>query len=258
MKLSEYKRKQIEHENRHRPQYNLELVNLAPVERFYLERQYRFALSLLEELALQDQIDTILVCGLGAGADLAFWLSHLHLEHAFGLDFSIEAIKATVRKLLLEESPGHTSSILADFETIPLQDDAVDLGIFVNSLHHALDPAMGYRELWRVSRKGVLLIEPYSTPITRLFARIGLAEDVEEAGNKVVRFQTKDFLLWSEDQLCQYKSRPHLWYYHPAIFRRLLPVFDSGFGFELFKILYSLADLILIPLRSKLAIVLAK
>ncbi len=50
MKMPEYKRRQIEFENRMRPRYNLEPVRWTPVERFYAEREYSYGLELLRDI----------------------------------------------------------------------------------------------------------------------------------------------------------------------------------------------------------------
>ena len=48
MTLPEYKRKQIEHEDRYLPGYSLEPIRRTPVEQFYAEREYSIGLTLLQ------------------------------------------------------------------------------------------------------------------------------------------------------------------------------------------------------------------
>lgn len=258
MSLPEYKQIQIEHEDRHRIHYNLEAIQQTPTEKYYAEREYAFGLSLLEQLLSFEEVGTLLVCGVGAGADLHYWLTNLPLRSVLGLDFSIEAIRATQRRVHLNDLPDIVSYMRADFENIPLRDSSVDVGIYVHTLHHALDPAQGFRELWRVSKKGVLLIEPLSTPVTRLFARLGIAQDIEDVGNKVIRFKLDDYLRWVGTNGVAYRSRAYFYYYHPFIYKRLLPIFDSKLGLQVFRGIYRTLDAVLIPLRSKMATVLVK
>jgi len=125
-------------------------------------------------------------------------------------------------------------------------------------LHHALAPERGFKELWRVSSRGVLLIEPLATPVTRLFARIGIARDVEEEGNKVIRFTLRQYLSWAGHACSAYQSQAYFYYDHPIIYRRLLPLFNSRLGMKLFEKLYAVGNVLLIPFRSKMAAVLVK
>lgn len=258
MTLPDYKRRQIEHEDRYRPRYSLEPIHRTPVEEFYAEREYSVGLTLLQKLLPLQEVKTALVCGVGAGDDLHYWLTHMPVAHVIGLDFSIEAIRSTQRRIQLNHLPEIVHFALADFENNPLQDDAIDLGIFVRTLHHALDPELGFKELWRVSRRGVLLIEPLATPVTRLFARLGIARDVEEEGNKVIRFTLRQYLSWAGRECSAYRSRTYLYYYHPLIYNRLLPLFNSHRGAKLFDKLYWMGNALLIPFRSKMAAVLVK
>jgi ubiquinone/menaquinone biosynthesis C-methylase UbiE len=256
--LVEYKRKQIEHEDFHRPRYNLEPVNWTPVEAYYIEREYAHALRLLRRQLPPEAIKTLLVCGVGAGADLHYWLTHLPLVEAVGLDFSIESIRASQRRIELNGLPDVFRFMRADFEHIPLADNAVDVGVFVHTLHHAFDPEQGFKELWRVSRRAVLLIEPFSTPITRLFARIGIAQDVEEVGNKVVRFTLDQYREWAGQECRAFEGESHFYYYHPVIYQQILPRFNSRLGTPLFKLLYQAANTLLLPMHSRLVAVLVK
>ena len=43
---------------------------------------------------------------------------------------------------------------LGDMEAVPIEDDAVDLAFFSQSLHHALRPERAIREAWRIVRPG--------------------------------------------------------------------------------------------------------
>jgi ubiquinone/menaquinone biosynthesis C-methylase UbiE len=258
MSLAEYKQKQIEHEDLRRTRYSLAPVSWTAVEQFYVHQEHTHGLRLLHKLLPAQHMNTILVCGVGAGDDIHYWLTHLPLSAALGLDFSIESIRASRRRIALNNLPDIFRFLRSDFEDIPLRDNAIDIGVFVHTLHHALDPERGFKELWRVSRRAVLLIEPLSTPITRLFARVGIAQDVEETGNKVLRFRMKQFLDWAGDDCAAYLGESHLYYYHPAIYRYILPAFNFPLGLPLFKLLYHMANIALPPLHSRIVAVLVK
>jgi len=256
--LAEYKRQQIKHEDFHRPHYNLSPLRRTPVEQYYADREYAHGLMMLGKLLPAESIATMLVCGVGAGDDLHYWLTHMPLKHVFGLDFSIESIKASRRRIQLNHLPDILTCVRADFENIPLADNAVDLGVFVHTLHHAFNPEQGFRELWRVSRRAILLIEPLATPVTRFFAWMGLAQDVEDVGNKVLRFNLAQYLDWVGPECLGYLGETHLHHYHPLIYRRILPIFNSNAGTEVFKLWYQCMNLLFWPLHSRLVAVLVK
>lgn len=258
MTPSDYKHRQIEHADQTRPRYNLAPIRRTPIEHFYADREHAIGLELVRKLLPIERIQTLMVCGVGAGDDLHYWLAHIPLKEVFGLDFSIEAIKSSQRRVRLNNLPEIVRYFRADFENIPVCDNAVDFGVYVHALHHALNPERAFKELWRVSRMGMMLIEPLSTPVTRLFAKLGLAQDVEEAGNKVIRFKPQQVVRWAGDERCKYLSRTYLYYYHPLIYRRLLPLFNSDLGFKAFRALYALGNVLLFPLRSKMAFVRVK
>jgi ubiquinone/menaquinone biosynthesis C-methylase UbiE len=256
--LSEYKRKQMEHEDRNRPKYNLQPVEWSPIQKFYAEYEYSRGLKLIQDLLPLESIRTLLLCGVGAGSDLHYWLTHLSMEAVLGLELSREAIQATQRRVALNCLPEITKYIQGDFENISLNKDVVDFGVFVHSLHHAQDPEQAFKELWRVSRKGVLVIEPLSTSVTRFFSSIGLAQDWEPAGNKVIRFTPEQFVEWTDGFCAAYRSKTSLHYYHPLITRNILTFCDKVMKVETFEFLYSLANIILVPIHSKFCTVLIK
>ena len=78
-------------------------------------------------------------------------------------------------------------SIVADVERLPFADRSVDLVYVHDGLHHVERPLAGLAEMARVARRAVSVNEPAAAAATRLAVRLGLAQDVEEAGNRVER-----------------------------------------------------------------------
>jgi SAM-dependent methyltransferase len=88
-------------------------------------------------------------------------------------------------------------SVVADVEHLPYADQSVDLVAVHDGLHHLDDPDAGLAEMARVARRWVVVSEPARASITRLAIRLGLALEIEDAGNRVGRMdplRTSEFL----------------------------------------------------------------
>jgi SAM-dependent methyltransferase len=255
--LHEYKRRQKEFEDREWCHYNLKPDVFSPAYRSYFETQCAIGISELMKAGFA-QHDSALICGVGGGADLEYWLEHLGVGRLVALDFSIEAIRATQRRLRNLGRADPVEYLKADIEDIPLQDDSVDLVIASQVLHHALDPGRACREMFRVARHGVLLLEPAQTFLTPLLLRIGLARSTEVVGNVVLRFRESDFISYLNGFTGSVRYRTYLFYDHRLIERTLSRFFGFRGGVTLFKGLYKAANLCLYPLRSKCVVFLQK
>jgi ubiquinone/menaquinone biosynthesis C-methylase UbiE/uncharacterized protein YbaR (Trm112 family) len=77
--------------------------------------------------------------------------------------------------------------VVADAEALPFRDASVDVVYVHDGLHHLERPALGLAEMARVARRAVSVSEPAEAAATAAAVRLGLAEDEEEAGNRVRR-----------------------------------------------------------------------
>jgi SAM-dependent methyltransferase len=77
--------------------------------------------------------------------------------------------------------------VVADAEALPFRDASVDVVYVHDGLHHLERPAVGLAEMARVARRAVSVSEPADAAATAAAVRLGLAEDEEEAGNRVRR-----------------------------------------------------------------------
>jgi ubiquinone/menaquinone biosynthesis C-methylase UbiE len=99
---------------------------------------------------------TVLDVGCGTGGTLDAIVSAHPEARAWGIDLSAEMI-ARARERLAEaggRAGGAVDLQVADAEHLPLADEAVDLVVCVDSLHHYPDPAAALREMRRVTRPG--------------------------------------------------------------------------------------------------------
>ena len=84
--------------------------------------------------------------------------------------------------------------IVADAETLPFGDATVDVVYVHDGLHHLENPAVGLGEMARVARKAISVNEPARSLATNIAMRVGLAEEIEEAGNQVMRLSIDDIV----------------------------------------------------------------
>jgi ubiquinone/menaquinone biosynthesis C-methylase UbiE len=98
----------------------------------------------------------VLDVGCGTGATLeAIVRAHPEVQ-AWGIDLSAEMVARARERLAGADGrpAGQVELQVADAEHVPLADDAVDLVVCVDSLHHYPDPAAALREMRRVTRPG--------------------------------------------------------------------------------------------------------
>ena len=77
--------------------------------------------------------------------------------------------------------------VVADAEDLPFADRSFDLVYVHDGLHHLEHPEAGLAEMARVARHAVSITEPARAAATRVAVRAGVAQDREEAGNRVAR-----------------------------------------------------------------------
>lgn len=151
--------------------------------RFLLREKFRRATAPIQRHL--DGTSVLTVCG-GSGMDAEF----LAREGArvVASDLSLGAARRTrarAQRYGLDVFP-----IVADVEHLPFADDAFDLVLVHDGLHHLERPNVGLIEMARVARRWVSVTEPAKAAITVIAVRAGMALDREEAGNAVARLTT--------------------------------------------------------------------
>ncbi|HEX2050679.1 MAG TPA: glycosyltransferase [Actinomycetota bacterium] len=82
--------------------------------------------------------------------------------------------------------------VVADAERLPLRDRAVDVAYVHDGLHHLEAPFAGLAEMARVAGTAVSVTEPAKAGVTALAVRAGLAQEYEDAGNRIARLDPAD------------------------------------------------------------------
>lgn len=167
---------------------------LEPVREFesnYFHDYFRrmpFALmhKMLREAGVDLNGKSVHVAGCGTGIDL-FHLSRLYSSAEFFVtDISAQAVSSTLKVF-----PG-VKGQAEDLERLSFADNTFDWSFIAAAIHHLPRPALGLYELLRVSREGVIFIEPHDSWLVRLFVSLGLAREYEDVGNYVFRWSKSD------------------------------------------------------------------
>jgi SAM-dependent methyltransferase len=82
--------------------------------------------------------------------------------------------------------------VVADVERLPFRDQAFDLVYVHDGLHHLERPDAGLAEMARVADRVVSVSEPARAAATAVAVRLGLAQEQEEAGNRVARLTLEE------------------------------------------------------------------
>jgi ubiquinone/menaquinone biosynthesis C-methylase UbiE len=133
-------------------------VTADPLVRFLRDR--RLDIGFRQFLALSGEdpasLSVLVICA-GLGGEGTFFVNR-GCGTVFVADFSLNAMaKAT-------ESPGLVP-LVGDAEQLPVGDRSVDLVVVQDGLHHLRRPTVGFTEMLRVARRGVLMVEPHTGAI---------------------------------------------------------------------------------------------
>ena len=128
--------------------------------------------------------------------------------------------------------------LAADAENLSFRDRSFDVVVVHDGLHHLDHPGRAICEMARVARDGILILEPAQAVLTRIAVWLGVAVDVETAGNEVQRLRSTEIAALLRDlgyrevrykrSLMYYPHRPSQWFRwfdHPLLFAAFELVF---------------------------------
>jgi SAM-dependent methyltransferase len=126
-----------------------------PLVRFLRDR--RLDLGFREFLAVSGlepgSLSVLVVCA-GIGGEGTFFVNR-GCGTVFVTDFSVNAMAKAAA------SPG-LIPVVGDSEQLPVADRSVDLVVVQDGLHHLRRPTIGFTEMLRVARRGVIMVEPHT------------------------------------------------------------------------------------------------
>jgi SAM-dependent methyltransferase len=217
------------------------------IYQFLIEHKFRTGLSVLGfEVAGRSVLEVC--CGSGMIAE-KFARSGASVT---GIDFSRTAVarareRARRRGFALQ-------LLVGDAQDLAFADRSFDVVAVHDGLHHLEHPERAICEMARVARHGVMILDPTRAALTRLAVRLGVAQDVEDAGNEVkrlvagtiaktLRAQGYPYVRWKRT-LMYYPHRPSGWFRW----------FDNTVLFALFALFFALMNLAIGRWGNKLAL----
>lgn len=130
----------------------------------------------------------LLSFGCGRGMDLEFfWRKGAKVT---GLDITCSCLELARKRFKLID--GEVETICCDAEMVPLQDNSYDICYAYDSLHHCPKPYKAIKEMLRVAREAVIIMEPNSSLIIDLSIKLGTTRLWESSGNYKHYFKTKN------------------------------------------------------------------
>lgn len=129
----------------------------------------------------------LLSFGCGRGMDLEFfWRKGAKVT---GLDITCSCLELARKRFKL--IGGDVETICCDAESVPLQDNSYDICYAYDSLHHCPKPYKVIKEMLRIAREAVIIMEPNSSLIIDLSIRLGTTRLWESSGNYKHYFKVK-------------------------------------------------------------------
>ena len=102
----------------------------------------------------------LLVCG-GVGGE-GTWFANQGYAEVTVSDFSASALE------VCRARDPRLKTMLLNAEAVALPDESYDLVVVQDGLHHLPRPVLGYNEMLRVARHGVLVIEPHTGLVSKM------------------------------------------------------------------------------------------
>lgn len=185
----------------------------------------------------------VLVASCGEGIDVHY-LRKSYPNAVFHVcDYAQNAVELAKRSLGVDEGS------IQDNERLTFEDNEFDYSFVAASLHHLPRPILGLYELLRVSKKGLIVIEPNDSLATRIATRLGIATEIEDSGNYVFRLSRHDVYRISRSLFYAFTS---------DVFFAIHRVATSRLEFRLLQVVNGIANIVLPSQGNYIAFLLHK
>lgn len=169
----------------------------------------------------------------GGGADAEYF--HNLGAEIIGVDISpnyLECASVRARKFDL-----NFNLVVGDAENLPFKSNYFDYGIIHCGLHHLPNPYTGIKELMRVSKNGIAIIESFNSIFTKLFIKLGLSAE-REGGHIIYRFNKKELIRFLKDNDIKKYDLKTFFMYSREESLSFYRMFNNKYLFKIFKFAY--------------------
>jgi SAM-dependent methyltransferase len=151
----------------------------------------------LEKAAIKLDGTYLHIASCGSGIDIHY-LSRFYNAKILATDYSKEAVDR------VRVTFPHVDVKVEDNEKLSFTDNYFDWSFIAASLHHLPRPTLGLYELLRVSKYGVIVIEPNDSLLTKLATNLKMVQEYEISGNYVYRISKRDLCKIARSGYCDY------------------------------------------------------
>jgi len=210
-------------------------ISEDPLIRYLRDRRLQKAIDFLKERTGGDDIykwKIHVVCG-GVGGEGIFFI-----KKGFQ-DVTVSDISENSLKICRQLEP-KIKTVMLNGEDTGLTDNAYDVVVVQDGLHHLPRPSTGFTEMLRTAKKGIIVIEPYCSTVGNL---IGTEWEVHgDSTNYVYRWNrmmvnqaVKSYLLKDYKAIKVFR----IWD-HNVVVRKLAKKFPGSFQLSVAKLTYAL------------------
>jgi ubiquinone/menaquinone biosynthesis C-methylase UbiE len=214
-------------------------VTNDPLIRYLRDRRLHKALDYIKTKKPGEDIfkwRILIVCG-GAGGEGIFFI-----KNGFQ-DVSVSDISKNSLQICNQLEP-KIKTVCLNGEDTSLPDNAYDLIVVQDGLHHLPRPVTGFTEMLRIANKGIIVIEPYDSAVGNL---IGTEWEVHgDSTNYVFRWNrnminqaTKSYLLKNYKVIKVFR-----FWDHNGVVRKISKKFPESLHLKIAKLIYTTLELI--------------
>jgi ubiquinone/menaquinone biosynthesis C-methylase UbiE len=172
---------------------------------------------------------SVVVLGCGQGFDFSLINKFFNNVKLTGVDISEAGLG------LVQSTFPEIETVLGNMEALDFEDDTFDYTIVPVALHHVQLVYRGVYEAVRVSRKGVILLEPYDSLLARIATKLGLATEYETVGNYVFRVSIREMVKVGKAMFTTVQAQPYMCIHYTA---------KSPIDFTIWRGMNMIADLV--------------
>jgi len=158
-----------------------------------------------------------------------------------GIDLSPEAVeRASIRS---KKYNFQAEFIIADSTSLPFPDNSFDIVSVHDGLHHLDTPKKAVKEMARLAKKAVVMIEPAKALITGASVLLGISKEYEGT-DFVYRFRKGELVSWlKEARIKKVITRRYIMYY-PHKPGRFFRIFDNRILFYIAQKLFQVLNVL--------------